>query len=149
LNEPLAKFYGLEDLKVEGNKMRKVDLPEGTYRGGLLMQGTVLVVTSNPTRTSPVKRGLFLLDTILGAPEPPPPPPNVPALEAIRQRGKKLTMREQMKLHSSEALCNSCHSRMDPLGLALESFNYLGGFQEELDGQKIDTAGKLITGEEF
>lgn len=149
LNEPLAKFYGLKDLKVEGNHMRKVDLPEGTFRGGILMQGSVLVVTSNPTRTSPVKRGLFLLDNILGAPAPPPPPPDVPALEAVLQRGKKLTMREQMELHRSEALCNSCHSRMDPLGLALESFNYLGAYQKELDGQKIETGGQLITGEEF
>ncbi|PQO38988.1 hypothetical protein C5Y96_03710 [Blastopirellula marina] len=149
LNEPLAKFYGLEDIKdLDKNRLKKVDLPEDSKRGGILTQGTFLVVTSNPTRTSPVKRGLFILDNILGSP-PPPAPPNVPALEAVRQRGQKLTMREQMQLHASEGLCKSCHARMDPLGLSLEKFTYIGQFQEEDDGQPIETAGKLITGEEF
>jgi len=146
LNEPLAKFYGLEGIKdLDRNKMKKVDLPKDSKRGGILTQGTFLVVTSNPTRTSPVKRGLFILDNILGTP-PPPAPPDVPALEEVRQRGKRLTMREQLELHASEALCKSCHSRMDPLGLALEKFTYIGQFEDEDD---VETAGKLLTGEEF
>ncbi|RCS49387.1 DUF1592 domain-containing protein [Bremerella cremea] len=149
LNKPLAKYYGLENIKgLDDRRMTKVDLPEDSVRGGILTQGTVLVVTSNPTRTSPVKRGLFILDNILGTP-PPPAPPNVPALEAVRERGRKLTMREQMELHRSEALCKSCHSRMDPLGLALEKFTYIGQYREDDNGQEIDTKGKLITGEEF
>lgn len=149
LNEPLAKFYGLEGIKdLDKSRMKKVDLPKDSKRGGILTQGTFLVVTSNPTRTSPVKRGLFILDNILGTP-PPPAPPNVPALEEIRQRGKRLTMREQMELHASEALCKSCHSRMDPLGLSLEKFTYIGQYQEDDNGQPIETSGKLITGEEF
>jgi len=150
LNKPLAKFYGLED-DIDGldnNRMQKFDLPKDSKRGGILTQGTFLVVTSNPTRTSPVKRGLFILDNILGTP-PPPAPPDVPALEEVRQRGKRLTMREQMELHRSEALCKSCHARMDPLGLSLEKFTYIGQFQKDDDGQPIETSGKLITGEEF
>ncbi|MEW4452560.1 DUF1592 domain-containing protein [Bremerella sp. JC817] len=149
LNKPLAKFYGLEEIKgLEDGKLKKVTLPKDSKRGGILTQGTFLVVSSNPTRTSPVKRGLFVLDNILGTP-PPPAPPNVPALEAIRQRGKKLTMREQMELHRSEALCNSCHSRMDPLGLALEKYSYIGQYRDSDDGQPIETSGKLMTGEKF
>jgi len=146
LNAPLAKFYGLEDLEVDGFKMRKVDLPADSNRGGVLTQGTFLVVTSNPTRTSPVKRGLFILENILGTP-PPPAPPDVPALEEVRQKGKKLSMREQLELHRAEALCNSCHARMDPLGLALENFSYIGS--QVKDAKDIETSGKLITGEEF
>ncbi len=149
LNKPLAKYYGLEDIKgLDDKRMTKVDLPQDSVRGGILTQGTVLVVTSNPTRTSPVKRGLFILDNILGTP-PPPAPPNVPALEAVRERGRKLTMREQMELHRSEALCKSCHARMDPLGLALEKFTYIGQYRDDDDGKEIDTQGKLITGEKF
>ncbi|WP_207397671.1 DUF1592 domain-containing protein [Bremerella alba] len=149
LNEPLAKFYGLEGIKdLDKRTMKKVDLPKDSKRGGILTQGTFLVVTSNPTRTSPVKRGLFILDNILGTPAP-PAPPDIPALEEVRKRGKKLTMREQMELHRSEALCKSCHARMDPLGFSLEKFTYIGQFQNEDDGQPIETAGKLITGEKF
>ncbi len=148
LNEPLAKYYGIEGVK--GNEMRKVDLPPDSPRGGILTQGTLLTVTSNPDRTSPVKRGLFILDNILGTP-PPPPPPDIPPLE---EAGKKLngrtpTLRETLALHRSEPLCNSCHNRMDPLGLAFEHFNALGRWRDQERGQEIDATGKLITGEEF
>ncbi len=149
LNEPLAKFYGLEDLNVKGNQMQKVDLPADSLRGGILTQGTFLVVTSNPTRSSPVKRGMFILDNILAAPPPPPPPPNVPELEDLRRRSKQMTMREQMELHRSDSLCNSCHQRMDPLGLALENFTYIGSFRETDGDQPIDASGTLLTGESF
>ena len=148
LNEQLAKHYGIEGVK--GKKMRLVNLPTDNPRGGILTQGTVLAVTSNPDRTSPVKRGLFVLDNILGTP-PPPPPPNVPLLEdaAKGQDGAPLTVRESLALHREAPLCSSCHNRMDPLGLALERFNALGRWRETDQGKPIDSAGALITGEEF
>jgi len=148
LNEPLAKHYGIAG--VEGKEMRRVDLPEDHVRGGLLTQGTVLVVTSNPTRTSPVKRGLFVLENMLGTP-PPPPPADVPELEAAAKEfpDREPTLRELMEAHRSNTLCRSCHSRMDPLGLALENFNALGLWRDMEGGQPIDTTGKLISGERF
>jgi hypothetical protein len=148
LNERLARHYGIEG--VRGDEMRRVDLPPGSPRGGVLTHGTVLAVTSNPDRTSPVKRGLFILDNILGTP-PPPPPPDIPALEEAETAagGKPTTVREAMKLHRSQPLCNSCHNRMDPLGLALEHFNALGRFRDKERGQPVDAAGQLLTGEAF
>lgn len=148
LNEKLAKLYDIPDVK--GDEMRKVMLPPGSPRGGVLSQGTVLVVTSNPTRTSPVKRGVFLLNEILGTPAP-PPPANIPALEAAEQEFKdhQPTLRETLELHRSKPLCKSCHDRMDPLGLALENFNALGMWRESERKQPITPAGELITGEKF
>ena len=116
--------------------------------GGILTHGSTLLVTSNPTRNSPVKRGLFLLDNVLGSP-PPPPPANVPQLEAVRKRGSRMTMREAMELHRKEPLCASCHARMDPLGLALENFTAAGSYRERDGDKPVETAGKLITGEAF
>jgi hypothetical protein len=145
LSEKLAQFYGIDG--VEGREMRKVAL-QG-QRGGVLRQATFLMVTSNPTRTSPVKRGLFVLENLLGAPAP-PPPPNIPALEAAKKPGlKNPTVRELMELHRQEALCASCHARMDPLGLAFENYNALGQWRESENGKPIETSGKLITGETF
>jgi hypothetical protein len=148
LNERLARHYGIPD--VVGGEMRRVSLPTGHARGGILTQGSVLTVTSNPTRTSPVKRGLFILDNLLGTPAP-PPPPDVPELEEAERafKDREPTMREAMEMHRSKALCSSCHSRMDPLGLALENFNALGMWREKERGQPIDTTGRLITGESF
>ncbi len=148
LNEDLAKHYDITG--VTGPEMRKVTLPPDSPRGGVLTQGTVLTVTSNPTRTSPVKRGVFILDAILGT-RPPPPPPNIPALEdaASPEQLSKMTLRETLALHASDKLCASCHSRMDPLGLALENFNALGRWRDQELNQPIETAGKLITGESF
>jgi hypothetical protein len=148
LNEQLANHYGIAGVK--GQKMRLVNLPTDSPRGGILTQGTVLAVTSNPDRTSPVKRGLFVLDNILGTP-PPPPPPDVPLLEdaAKGRDGVPLTVRESLALHREAPLCSSCHIRMDPLGLALERFNALGRWRETDQGKPIDSAGALITGEEF
>jgi hypothetical protein len=147
LNESLAKYYGIPDVK--GETMQRVSLPRDSHRGGILTHGSLLVVTSNPTRTSPVKRGLFVLDNFLGTPAP-PAPPNVPTLEEAKKTGKKdMTMREAMILHREKPLCASCHARMDPLGLALENFNAVGMFRATENGQPIDTAGKLITGESF
>jgi hypothetical protein len=148
LNERLANHYGVEDVK--GNEMRRVTLPPDSPRGGILGQGTVLAVTSNPTRTSPVKRGVFVLDNILGLP-PPPPPPDIPPLEdaAKSSENRNPTLRELLALHREQPLCSSCHNRMDPLGLALENFNAMGMWREKEQGQPIDAAGKLITGETF
>ena len=148
LNEKLAKEYDLPG--VTGKEMRLVPLPADSPRGGVLTQGTVLAVTSNPTRTSPVKRGQFILQNILGTPAP-PPPPNIPALEEAKARfgEHEPTLREMLATHRQDALCNSCHARMDPLGLALENFNAAGNWRTSEAGQVIAPAGKLITGEEF
>jgi hypothetical protein len=148
LNEALAKHYGIPG--VEGERMRRVELPDDSLRGGLLTQGTMLVVTSNPTRTSPVKRGLFILDNVLGTP-PPPPPPTVPPLEKSGDEiaDHKPTIRELQELHRREPLCQACHARMDPLGLALENFNALGIQRDTDNNQPIDPSGGLLTGEKF
>jgi len=125
-------------------------LPADSPRGGVITHGSVLAVTSNPTRTSPVKRGLFILDNLLGTP-PPPPPPDIPPLEdaakAIKE--KKLTMRETLALHREQPLCASCHNRMDPLGLALDNFNAMGMWRDQERGQPIDSTGTLLSGESF
>lgn len=148
LNEDLAKHYGIEG--VSGRAMRKVMLPPDSPRGGVLTQGTILAVTSNPTRTSPVKRGVFILDSILGTPAA-PPPPNIPPLEdaVSPEKLKQMTLRENMAAHATNPLCYSCHSRMDPLGLALENFNAMGQWRTAEMNRPIEPAGKLITGETF
>jgi hypothetical protein len=147
LNERLAKFYGIEG--VEGEEFRPVDLLAHPERGGILTQGSFLIVTSNPTRTSPVKRGLFVLDNLLGTPAP-PAPPNVPPLEkAAASTPSNPTMREMMEIHRSNPDCRGCHARMDPIGLGLENYNAIGQFRLQQDGKKIDASGKLLTGEKF
>ncbi len=148
LNERLAKFYGIDG--VTGDAMRKVQLPPDSPRGGVLTQATVLVVTSNPDRTSPVKRGLYVLENILGVP-PPPPPPDVTTLEeaASGVKGKTPTLRETLARHRADPKCSSCHNRMDPIGLAFENFNALGRWRDKEQGQPIDAAGTLLTGETF
>lgn len=148
VNERLAKLYGIPD--VTGRQMRRVSLPDDSPRGGVITHGSVLVVTSNPTRTSPVKRGLFVLDNILGMP-PPPPPADVPALEDSEEEfaDHEPTLREVLELHRRSPLCSSCHTRMDPLGLALENFNALSMWREEERNQTIEASGTLITGESF
>lgn len=148
LNEELAKYYGVPDVK--GSEMRRVALPMDSPRGGVLTQATMLVVTSNPTRTSPVKRGKFILDNVLGQPVP-PPPPNVPPLENSTEAIKdhEPTLREAQEQHRSNALCASCHAHMDPLGLALENFNALGMWRDKEHDRPIDASGQLITGESF
>jgi hypothetical protein len=148
LNEELAKYYGVPD--VVGKEMHKVTLPAGSPRGGVLTQGSALLVTSNPDRTSPVKRGLFVLANFLGTP-PPPPPANVPALEASESEfhGKEPALRDVLKVHRENPLCSSCHNRMDPIGLAFENFNGVGQWRDSERKQPIDAQGSLITGETF
>lgn len=147
LNEPLAKWYGVEG--IEGNHMRKVDLPGDAKRGGLLSQATFHVVTSNPTRTSPVKRGLFVLENFLATPAPPAVPDVPPLEEAAKGPNKDLPLRDLLALHSEQKMCASCHARMDPIGLALENYNPVGLWRDTYNGQPIDASGKLMTGEQF
>jgi len=148
LNEKLAKAYGIEG--VAGDAMRRVALPPDNPRGGVLTQGTVLTVTSNPDRTSPVKRGLYILDNILGSP-PAPPPPNLPTLEESGKKANRRTpsVRELMALHRSSPSCTACHAQMDPLGLALENFNALGRWRDAERAGPVDASGKLVSGESF
>jgi hypothetical protein len=148
LNEELANYYGIPG--VSGREMRKVMLPPDSFRGGVLTQGTVLAVTSNPTRTSPVKRGLFILDNILGVP-PAPPPANIPPLEsaASEEQLRHLSLRDTLALHASNKSCAACHGRMDPLGLALENFNAMGAYRDKEMGLPVSPGGQLITGEKF
>jgi hypothetical protein len=147
LNSTLAKFYGIDG--INDDKMRKVPIPAGKVRGGILTHGSVLLVTSNPTRTSPVKRGLFVLENILGTPAP-PAPPDVPDLdEVVRSSRGRLSMRKAMARHREQPLCASCHERFDPIGLAMENFNALGIWRDQQDGEPIDASGQLATGEKF
>ena len=148
LNDALAEYYAIEG--VEGKEMRKVQLPADSPRGGVLTQGTMLINTSNPTRTSPVKRGLYVLEKILGVP-PAPPPPDVPVLPDPRfpNQANVPSLRESLAKHREDPLCSSCHDRMDPLGLAFENFNALGAWRETERGNPIDASGELITGGSF
>lgn len=139
LNEKLAKFYGIPG--VSGDEFRFVRFEDGV-RAGLLTQGSILTVTSNPTRTSPVKRGKWILDNILGTP-PPPAPPNVPELERSELTG---TMRQRLVQHRDNPACASCHKLMDPLGFALENFDAIGQWRQQQDGLPIDASGELPGG---
>ena len=147
LNERLARHYGIEG--VDGKEMRLVKLKPETHRGGILTHGSFLAVTSNPDRTSPVKRGMFILDNLLGMP-PGSPPPNVPDLEdSSGEDLTKFTLRKSLALHREDPMCSSCHNRMDPLGLALENFDALGRYRTQQAKTEIDASGELISGESF
>jgi hypothetical protein len=144
VNERLAKFYGIPGVK--GEEFRKVDLT-GTPRGGVWTQASVLTVSSYATRTSPVLRGKWILENILNTP-PPPPPPNVPTLDDSKV-GQSVSLRQQLEAHRKDAVCSSCHSRMDPLGLGLENFDAIGAWRAK-DGQiAIDASGTLPDGRTF
>jgi cytochrome c5 len=145
LNEQLAEHYGISG--VHGSHFRRVSLTDES-RWGLLGKGSVLTVTSYATRTSPTLRGKWVLENILGTP-PPPPPPDVPSLKEDPQM-KKLSMRERMEMHRSNSVCASCHSLMDPLGLALENFDAIGSYRKvNSDQTPIDASGVLPNGTEF
>jgi len=145
LNQRLAEHYGIPN--IYGPQFRKVTLTDPN-RGGLLGQGSILTVTSYPNRTSVVQRGKWILDNLLGSP-PPPKPPDIPELEAHSKDGRQLTMREQMELHRSNAICASCHARMDPIGFALENFDGVGKWRDQDGGAAIDASGKLPGGVQF
>jgi mono/diheme cytochrome c family protein len=146
LNERLAKHYGITD--VYGSDFRRVTLADENRRG-LLGQGSILTVTSYSDRTSPVGRGKWVLENVLGTP-PPPPPPNVPPLREDPNPGKLLSMRERMEQHRANPVCASCHSRMDPLGLALENFDAVGRWRPRMPGgTAIDVSGAMPDGTKF
>ncbi|MEM6471679.1 MAG: DUF1592 domain-containing protein [Planctomycetota bacterium] len=142
LNERLAQFYGISG--VSGDDFRRVSL-KGTPRGGLLTHASVLTVTSNPTRTSPVKRGKWILENLLNMP-PPPAPADVPELERSKLVG---TLRERMEQHRQDPACATCHNMMDPLGFALENFDAVGRWRTKDGAEVIDASGKLPDGTQF
>ena len=147
LNERLAKHYRIPN--VYGSHFRRVTLAEDSGRGGVLGQGSILAVTSYATRTSPVLRGKWILENILGSP-PPPPPPNVPPLNDRKSGGRALSMRERMMEHRVNSTCASCHRIMDPLGLSMENFDAIGRWRtKDEDRQPIDASGGLPDGSAF
>jgi cytochrome c553 len=145
LNERLARHYQIAD--VHGANFRRVNLTDSD-RFGLLGQGSILTVTSYPTRTSPVLRGKWILENLLGTP-PPPPPANVPDLKDHAEDGRALTLREQMEKHRADSTCASCHARMDPLGFALENYDGVGKRRTKDANGVIDTSGSLPDGTKF
>jgi mono/diheme cytochrome c family protein len=145
VNERLARFYGIPD--VYGSRFRRVTLP-GDERRGLLGQGSILTVTSYANRTSPTERGKWVLENILGTP-PPPPPPNVPSLKEDGDVAKVFTMRQRMEEHRKNPACAVCHTRMDPLGFALENFDGIGKWRSTEAGNAIDVSGALPDGVKF
>jgi hypothetical protein len=145
LNERLARHYGIPH--VYGTRFRRVALDRSDWRGGLLRQGSILTVTSYATRTSPVRRGKWILDNLLGVP-PPPPLPDVPALKDNTVDGR-LSVRERVAEHRSNAACASCHNLMDPIGLSLEKFDAVGRRRAIEAGTPIDASGGLPDGSTF
>jgi Protein of unknown function (DUF1588)/Protein of unknown function (DUF1585)/Protein of unknown function (DUF1592) len=147
LDERLARHYGIPNVK--GTHFRRVTLAPDSVRAGLLGHGSILTVTSHPDRTSPVVRGKWILENILGTP-PPPPPPNVPDLQETDSSGKMLSMRGRMEQHRANPACASCHAQMDPLGLALENFDAIGQWRNTSESNEpIDAAGRLPDGTTF
>lgn len=146
LDERLAMHYGVQGIKGPG--FRRVSLGNNVERGGLLSQGSVLLLTSHSTRTSPVLRGKWILDNLLNSP-PAPPPANVPPLDESPSNGRKLTAREQVERHRANPSCASCHDRIDPLGFALENYDVIGRWRDRDDGGPINASGKLVSGAEF
>ncbi|HVK14271.1 MAG TPA: DUF1592 domain-containing protein, partial [Gemmataceae bacterium] len=147
LNEPLATYYGVPGVK--GDEMRRVELPAGSHRSGVLTHASVLISTSNPNRTSPVKRGLFVLENLLGR-EVPPPPPAVGDLEDGGGRRNPKSLREQLAAHREQKACAACHAHFDPIGLALENFDNTGRWRDkERGGQPVDPKTTLVSGEDI
>lgn len=146
----LQKLYGLNVKPPRGDNgsaPQRIELPDDSHRGGLLGMSAVLAVSSHPHRTSPVLRGKWMLDAMLGTP-PPPPPPNVPALEEPQGEAPK-TVRELLSRHRADPVCASCHSRIDPLGFALENYDALGRWRTEDGGKPVDAKGELPDGTTF
>jgi hypothetical protein len=144
VNEPLAKHYGIDGVK--GNDFREVVFKDNA-RGGVLTQASILAITSNPTRTSPVKRGKWILENILGTP-PPPPPPGVPELKEDKA-ALSGTLRQRMEQHRADPNCAACHQRMDPLGFGFENFDAIGAWRTREGSSDIDASGVLPGGQKF
>ncbi|MDE0484360.1 MAG: DUF1592 domain-containing protein [Candidatus Poribacteria bacterium] len=151
LNQRLGGHYEIwsdaQGEPIKGDTFRRVTL-KNPARGGILTQASVLTVTSNPTRTSPVKRGRWVLEQILGSP-PPPPPPDVPELEEDHDAITGTTLRERLEQHREDPACANCHAKMDPIGFAMENYNAIGKFRTKDGEQDIDTAGQLPDGTSF
>jgi hypothetical protein len=145
LNERLARFYGIPG--VSGPEFRRVDMSATNRGGGVLAQGSILTISSYATRTSPVLRGKWILENLLNAP-PPPPPPSVPALDDTKV-GQSASLRVQMEAHRANAVCASCHSKMDPLGFGLENFNAIGQWRDKDGNFPVDASGVLPGGQTF
>ncbi len=146
MNETLADHYGISG--IEGDSMRKVTFPS-QERGGVLGMAGVLTATSLPSRTSPVLRGKWVLEQILGTP-PPPPPPNVPDLEASHDSSEsEVTLRVLLERHRDDPACKGCHQAMDPIGLGLENFDAMGRWREAYGNERIDPSGVMKSGERF
>jgi hypothetical protein len=144
VNGQLAKHYGIEG--VTGKEFVRVKAPP--HRGGILTQASILSLASNATRSSPVKRGKFVLEQILHSPPPPPPPElTIPELEAQKQL--KGTLRQQMEQHRSNPICSSCHKRMDPIGFAFENFDAIGVWRDKDGTAPVDASGVLPDGRTF
>jgi hypothetical protein len=143
VNARLARHYGMKD--VWGEEFRRVDLAADERRTGVLTHASILTLTSNPGRTSPVKRGKWILDNILGQP-PPDPPPDVPDLEATQKSQPDISLRRQLEIHRENAVCASCHKVMDQLGFGLENFDATGRWREEDGKFPIDASGELPSG---
>ncbi len=145
VNGRLAKHYGMEG--VTGDQFEKVSL-NPLQRSGVLTHASILTITSNPDRTSPVKRGKWVLENVLGATLP-PPPPGVPELEEAQKSAPDATLREQLELHRKDPGCASCHTTMDTIGFGFENFDALGVWRDRDGDADIDAAGKLPSGAEF
>ncbi|HEX3867014.1 MAG TPA: DUF1592 domain-containing protein, partial [Gemmatimonadaceae bacterium] len=144
VNERLAEHYGIPN--VSGDEFRKVTYPDDTRRG-LLGQGSILVQTSLANRTSPVLRGKWVMEVLIGMP-PPPPPPNVPSLDETEdgKDGRPLTTRERMEIHRKNVVCKTCHQYMDPIGLSLDNFDVTGRWRFRENGMPLDTQGNMYDG---
>ncbi|NIP59322.1 MAG: DUF1588 domain-containing protein, partial [Gemmatimonadetes bacterium] len=144
VNERLARHYGIPG--VVGEEFRRVELTDERRRG-LLGHGSILVLTSHANRTSPVLRGKWVMEVLLGTP-PPPPPPGVPDLEQTEgsKDGRMLTTRERMEMHRANPACASCHRFMDPIGLALDNFDVTGKWRIRENGMPLDTRGEMYDG---
>ncbi len=146
VNERVAKHYGVPG--IYGDHFRRITWPEGSQRAGLLGHGSILTVTSYATRTSPVLRGKWILENLLGAP-PPPPPPNVPPLEESASSTDVMTMRERMEAHRANPVCAVCHKVMDPAGLSMENYDAIGQWRDAEGDKTIDASGSLPGGAPF
>ena len=145
VNERLAKHYGIPH--IYGSRFRRVSLTPESNRGGLLRHGSILTVTSYPTRTSPVIRGKWVLDNLIGIP-PPPPPPDVPDLKE-NVLGRNLSVRERLSEHRANPACAGCHNLMDPIGFALENYDAVGRWRTHEEGKPIDATGAALDGSTF
>lgn len=145
VNERLAKHYGLSG--IDGNEFERVSLT-GTHRSGVLTHASILTLTSDPGRTSPVKRGKWIMENIFGE-SPPPPPPDVPDLEVTANASPDASLREQLEKHRADPGCASCHKAMDPLGLGFENFDAIGRWRDSDEGKPVDASGELPSGQSF